>query len=244
MDITNVSYLIFRMAPFIIVCFFILQSLLNWDLKGIIYLAGLMFSTVAICLLSGPMDSLFLNKSTSTKIDDVTSGSVKNLSFSEKLSAKCKIITLGSNGGLLSNIPLSIGVYSYTFFYMLIFILNLGNRTDNKGVLGASWSKVDLNSALQQNIPTLILFPLLCGLEIFWITLNNCSPEPLLYITCALIVGAFFGTLWAVMITSLKNNDLMYLSKSGVEVCSRPSKTYFSCKKQPGSAKKSTGLAS
>ena len=33
-DITNVSYLSFRMAPFIIVCFFILQSLLNWDLKG------------------------------------------------------------------------------------------------------------------------------------------------------------------------------------------------------------------
>ena len=49
-DITNVSYLAFRMAPFIIVCYFILQSLLNWDLKGIIYLAGLLFCSVAIVL--------------------------------------------------------------------------------------------------------------------------------------------------------------------------------------------------
>jgi hypothetical protein len=47
------------------------------------------------------------------------------------------------------------------------------------------------------------------------------------------------------MVTSIKNPDLMYLSKSGVEVCSRPSKTYFSCTPQPGSkTKTSTGTAS
>ena len=35
---------------------------------------------------------------------------------------KCSIISLGDNGNVLSDIPLSIAVYSYTFFYMLIFI--------------------------------------------------------------------------------------------------------------------------
>ena len=228
-DITNVSYLSFRMAPFIIVCFFILQSLLNWDLKGIIYLAGLLFCSVTIVLLNGPMRHFFPRPD-----------------FQDIPNSKCSIISLGDNGNLLSAIPLSIAVYSYTFFYMLIFIFNLGNRTDNKGVLGESkLSTPDLNAAFQQNIPTLILFPLLCILEIFWIMINSCVYEPLYFITCSFVVGAIFGVSWAILITSLKNPSLMYLSKSGVEVCSRPSKTYFSCKPQIGSkGKKSSGSAS
>ena len=42
MDIGNVSYLAFRMAPFIIVSFFVLQSILNFEIKGIIYIYGLL----------------------------------------------------------------------------------------------------------------------------------------------------------------------------------------------------------
>lgn len=227
-DIKNVSYLSFRMAPFIIVCYFILQSLLNWDLKGIIYLAGLLFCSVAIVLLSGPMSSLF-----PPPVDHIAN-------------EKCSIISLGNDGNVLSKIPLSIAVYSYTFFYMLIFIFNLGNRSDNKGVLGeVNANSPDMSVAFQQNIPTLVLFPLLCILETLWITMYNCVHLPLFFITCSFIVGAIFGILWAIIVTSLKNPNLMYLSKSGVEVCSRPSKTYFSCKPQIGSkAKKSTGTAS
>lgn len=227
-DITNVSYLAFRMAPFIIVCYFILQSLLNWDLKGIIYLAGLLFCSVAIVLLNGPMLSLFPPEPEHIK------------------NPKCSIISLGNDGNVLSSIPLSIAVYSYTFFYMLVFIFNLGNRSDNKGVLGKSTSSSpDLNAAFQQNIPTLVLFPSLCILETLWITMNNCVHLPVYFITCSLVVGALFGGLWAIIITSLKNPNLMYISKSGVEVCSRPSKTYFSCKPQIGSKpKKSTGETS
>ena len=218
-DITNVSYLSFRMAPFIIVCYFILQSLLNWDLKGIIYLAGLLFCSVAIVMLNGPMKLFF-----PPEIEHIAN-------------AKCSIISLGNDGNVLSTIPLSIAVYSYTFFYMLVFIFNLGNRSDNKGP--------GLNAAFQQNIPILVLFPLLLILETLWITMNNCVYLPLYYITCSFMVGALFGSVWAIIITSLKNPNLMYLSKSGVEVCSRPSKTYFSCKPQIGSkAKKSVGKAS
>ena len=217
-DITNVSYLAFRMAPFIVVCYFILQSLLNWDLKGIIYLAGLLFCSVAIVLLNGPMKLLF-----PPEIEHIAN-------------AKCSIISLGNDGNLLSAIPLSVAVYSYTFFYMLIFIFNLG---------AANTNSLSLNAAFQQNIPTLVLFPLLCILEILWIVSNNCVYLPVFFITCSLLVGAIFGVIWAVIITSLKNPNLMYISKIGVEVCSRPSKTYFSCKPQIGSkAKKSTGATS
>lgn len=55
----NIGLLFFRLAPFIIVCFFTLGSLLNQDLRGFIYLVGLICS-FAIDLLfsniSSPMD--------------------------------------------------------------------------------------------------------------------------------------------------------------------------------------------
>lgn len=217
-DITNVSYLSFRMAPFIIVCYFILQSLLNWDLKGIIYLAGLLFCSVAVVSLNGPMEHFFPRDGTDANIPN----------------PKCSVISLGEGGNVLSNIPLSIAVYSYTFFYLFIFILNLGNSDDNKGVLGdKGLSSSGLSTAFRQNMPIMIIFPLLLVLESLWIVTNNCVWKPLFYILVSMIVGGVVGVLWALVITSIKNNELMYLSNAGVDVCSRPSQTYFRCKVVP-----------
>ena len=48
----SLSYLFARLAPFIIICYFALQSLFNWDFKGIFYLAGVLFTVFLniICL--------------------------------------------------------------------------------------------------------------------------------------------------------------------------------------------------
>ena len=46
------GYLFLRLAPFIIACFFTLASLLNADYKGVIYLAGLILSTVIVIMAS------------------------------------------------------------------------------------------------------------------------------------------------------------------------------------------------
>jgi hypothetical protein len=215
-DITNISYLSFRMAPFIIVCYFVLQSLLNWDVKGIIYLAGLLFCSVAIIMLNGPMKYLFPREISDTLIPN----------------PKCSVISLGDNGTVLSAIPLSIAVYSYTFFYLFIFILNLGNSTNNTGILG-ELNQQNLSTAFRNNIPIMIIFPMLLFLESVWIINNNCVWKPVYYILTSTIVGGIVGVLWAILVTSLKNNNLMYLSNAGVEVCSRPSKTYFSCRIVP-----------
>ena len=219
-NITNVSYLAFRLAPFIIVCFFILQSLLNWDLKGLIYLAGLLFCTLIVLMVKGPLESILI-KSTDNTIPN----------------AKCNTITLSEDGQFLSKIPLSIATYSYTFFYMLIFIINLGTDT-SQGILGGKMTASNLNAAFRQNIPTMIIFPGLIILEVVWQLINECTAQPIFFVTASIIIGASVGVLWALVITSLNNNDLMYLSKSNVETCSRPSKTYFSCKKATGSLKK------
>ena len=44
----RVFYLFLRMSPFIIVCYFILLSIFNKDIKGVIYLAGLMFAAIIV----------------------------------------------------------------------------------------------------------------------------------------------------------------------------------------------------
>ena len=59
-NLLSISYLFFRLAPFIIVCFFTLNSLFNQDLRGIIYLCGLLI-LIATVVLTPPVGVLFLN---------------------------------------------------------------------------------------------------------------------------------------------------------------------------------------
>ena len=47
-NLISLTYLFSRLAPFIIICYFVLQSLFNQDLKGVFYIAGVLFS----CLLN------------------------------------------------------------------------------------------------------------------------------------------------------------------------------------------------
>jgi hypothetical protein len=59
-NLLSISYLFFRLAPFIIVCFFTLNSLFNQDLRGIIYLCGLLI-LIATVVLTPPLGVLVLN---------------------------------------------------------------------------------------------------------------------------------------------------------------------------------------
>lgn len=53
LNLTSIVYLFYRLAPFIVVCFFTLNSLINQDMRGLMYLCGLLI------LIS----SIFLSKS-------------------------------------------------------------------------------------------------------------------------------------------------------------------------------------
>jgi hypothetical protein len=59
-NLLSISYLFFRLAPFIIVCFFTLNSIFNQDLRGIIYLCGLLI-LIATVILTPPLGVLVLN---------------------------------------------------------------------------------------------------------------------------------------------------------------------------------------
>lgn len=105
LNIVNIFYLIFRLAPFIIVSYFTLQSIFNQDLKGLIYLFGLIVAAVLTILIGNVIP--FPN----TPI----------LSVDKYSKAKCNSLTLGSDAPI-SRLPLSQTVFGYTLAYLSYFI--------------------------------------------------------------------------------------------------------------------------
>jgi len=105
LNIVNIFYLFFRLAPFIIVSYFTLQSIFNQDLKGLIYLFGLIVAAVLTVLIGNVIP--FPN----TPI----------LSIDKYSKAKCNSLTLGSDAPI-SRLPLSQTVFGYTLAYLSYFI--------------------------------------------------------------------------------------------------------------------------
>jgi hypothetical protein len=107
LNIITLSYLFFRLAPFIIICYFSLSSVFNQDIKGLIYLAGLMFACVAGIMVG----SLFGD-------------------LPETRAPICNMITIGNNGSF-SKIPIGIIMLAYTFFYLLYIMIKYSITKSN-----------------------------------------------------------------------------------------------------------------
>lgn len=105
LNIVSLIYLFFRLAPFIIVSYFALQSLFNQDLKGVIYLVGLLIASVVTILVGNILPS--------------TSGGTATSNVETNL--KCHMLTL-TGGAPLSKLPLSQTVFGYTLAYLSYFI--------------------------------------------------------------------------------------------------------------------------
>lgn len=104
LNIVSLIYLFFRLAPFIIVSYFTLQSVFNQDLKGVIYLVGLLIASVLTILIGNvlPRSNTDDSKITETNL-------------------KCHMLTL-SEAGPISKLPLSQTVFGYTLAYLSYFI--------------------------------------------------------------------------------------------------------------------------
>ena len=109
MELINVMYLFFRLSPFVIVCYFSLQSFFNSDIKGFIYLVGLLIASVSTIVLGSLITS-----------DD-----------SVDRNELCKTMTIGGNDKPLSNLPLSQTVFGYSFAYLSYFIVKYNLQSQN-----------------------------------------------------------------------------------------------------------------
>jgi len=94
----------FRLSPFIIVSYFTLQSILNQDLKGVIYLVGLIVTSFIVYLIASMLPEEPVSKNSN-----------------DLMKVKCTQLTIGS-GNPISQLPLSQTVFGYTLTYLSYFI--------------------------------------------------------------------------------------------------------------------------
>ena len=149
LNLINILYMFFRLAPFIIVSYFTLHSIFNQDLMGIMYLIGLLIASFATYLVAGILP--------------------KDLGLpetNEYVKAKCSQLTLGTNGPI-SILPLSQTVFGYTFAYLSYFIGVNNVQTQNIAIFvlfpllivaDMFWSTTNLCS-----IPKYLLLALIIG---------------------------------------------------------------------------------
>ena len=200
-NIFNILYLAFRLAPLIVVSYFLLQSLFNYDLRGLVYLCGLIIATIAASIIGDLIDAG---------------------NYQAGQSYRCNTLYLGAiplTSGViqpLSKLPLNILIYSYTLAYLIT------------AFTAPPVTYANALASLQQNMPILIIFPLLIILEGVWLMAHACNP--FMNVFMSLLVGIGAGIFWAFMMRMTKNPNIQYMSIGNIQVCSRPSKTIYRCR--------------
>lgn len=188
-NLFTITYLFFRLSPFIIASFFSISSIFNNDMKGLIYLVGLIFA-LGITMILG--------------------NSFKTDSFTPSDSGVCNFLSLGGYSSF-SAVPLGLAILAYTFAYLL-------------------WSIIQYNLAVQ-NIPTLILFPILIISDIFWNISNNCYP--ILSCLISLVCASGIGILWSWIVQSKMPQYQYLILGSNAQMCLQPSSQTFICSDTP-----------
>jgi hypothetical protein len=105
LNIISIFYLFFRLAPFIITAYFALQSIFNQDLKGLIFLVGLLITAFLTIFIGNILPQ----------------SEKEQINLSTYAQAICNQLTLGASGPI-SRLPLSQTVYGYTLAYLSYFI--------------------------------------------------------------------------------------------------------------------------
>ena len=170
LDINNLRELLYIFAPFIIVCYFILLSIINTDMKGIVYLIGLIASTMMTIFIGNGL----VGKPNSTNKDVL-----------------CDIVTINHIAGI-SNIPISLTIYCFTLSYLLYTIIAINITFLFRAVvpvfalivliiMDISW--ISTKKCFQQNhILTAIMVSLLLGMGWGFI-INKINNKSLQYFT-------------------------------------------------------------
>jgi hypothetical protein len=117
-NLTTFFYLFLRLAPFVLVCFFSLLSIFNYDLKGVVYLFGIIIS-ILITIPLGNLISSFI-----PSINPETSSEL------------CDIINIG--GSEFSSLPIGQIIIGFTSSYLLstIFLTDYNSIINNWPTIG------------------------------------------------------------------------------------------------------------
>lgn len=143
-SIDAILHIFFRLSPFILVCFFSLYSIFNKNIKGIIYLAGLLLACF-VTILFGNFPEL-------QKMDKTTGFPVTALNKS------CRMIEFTETGPI-SYLPLGQTVLAFTLFFV------------GYPIITEDFIKMDFNS---RNMTILLFFVALVVADFIWNFSKNC----------------------------------------------------------------------
>lgn len=100
LNLKSLLYVGFRLSPFILVSFFVISSIFNSDIRGLIFL-GLLLLEVFIATIFG---NAFLSNNTT------------DANYNEY--GVCNGMNLTPTGPLSKNLPLNLNIFSYTMGYL------------------------------------------------------------------------------------------------------------------------------
>ena len=124
LNIQTFLYIFLHLCPFILVCFFTISSIFGNDIKGIVYLVGLLIS-IGLIIMS---DSIFL------KLGDSW--------FNDKQNAMCNLFTFGQSS--LSSLSIGQMIIGFSFSY-LVYTMNVVNE---KPDFASNWPTIVFFSLL------------------------------------------------------------------------------------------------
>jgi hypothetical protein len=113
LNLKALLYVAFRFAPFILVSYFIVSSIFNADIRGIVFLGMLLLNcviTISVGNMLSDMPFMMVSPATRNKY------------------GTCNTMNLTSGGPLSRVLPLNINVFAFTFGYLA----NLLDTPDNK----------------------------------------------------------------------------------------------------------------
>jgi hypothetical protein len=204
LNFATLILLFLRLSPFVILCFFSISSIFNSDLKGVVYLAGVLLAAGISLMSQGFISSKSDNK------DDI-----------------CDIISIGS--GMFSNIPLGGTILGFTFMYLLQTMIQTDAEFPGLKTTERNWPTIlffiiliffdlVLNTHLFTAVKNLLNLPL-----------TACYSG--IQSAVAYGIGIIAGLIWSTIIYTAKSPELMYFSKyKNNESCSKVSNKTFKCK--------------
>ena len=226
LSIATLAYLFLQLSPFILVSYFSLSSVFNRDIKGIIFLFGLIFN---LTLFYGIM-SLLKN------IWPMREG------FFQLFDTNLPCITFDSGFNKIVDMPINTSILSFTFWYVMFTLIEL----DMKEIGVKHGMEPDMaNKKWRANFPTPFIhtnWPIIAFLIVLLVAniAFNFVIDPsqdktacftLFQHIVTLAISGCLGIAWSAFIRSTNTPELQYFSKyKNNENCKKASSKEFRCK--------------
>ena len=217
LNIKTFLYIFLHLCPLILICFFTISSIFNNDLKGIVFLAGLLVS-IGVIIFGGNLMSFlpeWLQFPTNPKDESI-----------------CNVLSFGN--GQLSNLSIGQMIIGFAFSYLLTTILT---REDD--IISSTWPTITFFSLLM--FAELLVNTNITGLKQsitnWWngaIDNTDTQSQYCYHWITSLITYGIAGGLgigYAFLVNELNNPYLQYFGKyKNNEKCEKVSKKTFACK--------------